>query len=82
MDRLTHSLKTDGDGLIKDNLSLLSLNSRVIKGEGGVGAGECRGSVAEHWWLKPEVLSLTSGSTTCLSLLFKRSSDRNDSDCL
>ena len=34
--------------------------------EGGVGVGGCHGSVAEHWWLKPEALGLTPGSTTFL----------------
>ena len=46
--------------------------------------GGCRGSVAEHWRLKPEALGLIPGGTTFLSfpLPFQRSSDSNGPDYL
>ena len=48
--------------------------SKVIKG--GMVVGGCRGSVAEHWRLKPEALDSNPGSTTLLffPLPFQRSS--------
>ena len=43
-----------------------------------------RGSVAEHWLLKPETLGSIPGGATFLSfpLLFQRSTDSNGPDCL
>ena len=52
--------------------------------ERGVAVGGCHSSVAEHWRLKLEVLGLIPGGATFLSfpLLFHRSTDNNNPDCL
>ena len=52
---------------IKHIILSIVTQSSVIKGEEGGSCRGCRGSVAAHWWLKPEALGSTPGVTTFLS---------------
>ena len=55
-----------------------------LPNQGGVVVGERRGSVTEHWQLKPEAPGSIPGVATFLSfpLPFQRSSDSNGPDYL